>query len=399
MTKLNYARVLILGKTGVGKSSFINYYLGLDDDDEIAVRTGCGLPVTEEGFHEYLFEKDNPIKIKFIDTDGIEVENSKNRVGEIRKYIVKQNSSNDISEWFHTIFYCVSINNGRFEEFEANFINNLSKEINQKIHIILTNCDTPDNPKADEMIEYIKTKLVDKDIKFYKVCSINKKKRNGSVISKFGREEIAEKIFETLWKDICRKVSDDYAQKAYDKYDYLCNKFLSTIRRFIKDNVSVFKLKELFEDDSLNEKFEEYFSALDEEFSEFRYDLDDEYEKILEPICELYNDYYKFIYNTDADLIIYDELFDSDAMIDLDNMDDRFENTELMRLGSELEEINELTLHNVGLILKLIKKVLFIQDTMLEIIDDTLGHMKDNLSKNKIQEEVYEALLSKIDDF
>ncbi len=47
--------ILIAGKSGVGKSSLLNYIFG----EEVA-ETGAGKPVTAEGLHEYSFElKDN----------------------------------------------------------------------------------------------------------------------------------------------------------------------------------------------------------------------------------------------------------------------------------------------------------------------------------------------------
>ena len=42
--------ILIAGKSGVGKSSLLNYIFG----EEVSP-TGAGKPVTAEGLHEYLF--------------------------------------------------------------------------------------------------------------------------------------------------------------------------------------------------------------------------------------------------------------------------------------------------------------------------------------------------------
>lgn len=39
----NVVRILLLGKTGVGKSSFINYFLGKD-----VAAAGAGRPCTQE---------------------------------------------------------------------------------------------------------------------------------------------------------------------------------------------------------------------------------------------------------------------------------------------------------------------------------------------------------------
>ena len=63
------ARILLLGKTGVGKSSFVNYFLGKD----VAV-TGIGKPVTQE-LKEFEIEH-NGLYLNVTDSKGLEVENS-----------------------------------------------------------------------------------------------------------------------------------------------------------------------------------------------------------------------------------------------------------------------------------------------------------------------------------
>ena len=60
--------ILIAGKSGVGKSSLLNYIFG----EEVA-ETGAGKPVTAEGLHEYSFElKDNDrISFSICDSWGL----------------------------------------------------------------------------------------------------------------------------------------------------------------------------------------------------------------------------------------------------------------------------------------------------------------------------------------
>lgn len=58
------AKILLLGKTGAGKSSFINYFLGKQ-----VAKTGDGKPVTMDYFVPYEV-KDGRYPIEIYDTRG-----------------------------------------------------------------------------------------------------------------------------------------------------------------------------------------------------------------------------------------------------------------------------------------------------------------------------------------
>lgn len=96
--------ILIAGKSGVGKSSLLNYIFG----EEVA-ETGAGKPVTAEGLHEYSFElKDNDrISFSICDSWGLEPD----KADEWHKQIIDKVAEYDkhsINEWFSTIIYCLS---------------------------------------------------------------------------------------------------------------------------------------------------------------------------------------------------------------------------------------------------------------------------------------------------
>ena len=66
----NFAtNVLIMGKTGVGKSSFINY-LYPNAKREI----GAGRQVTSKGIHQSTLELDNGLTVNLYDTWGLEAD-------------------------------------------------------------------------------------------------------------------------------------------------------------------------------------------------------------------------------------------------------------------------------------------------------------------------------------
>ena len=135
ISKILETNVLIIGKSGVGKSSLLNYIF-----DKELMETGTGRPVTKKGiFTEELKVSDNFI-VKLSDTWGLEANKAK-EWEELIKDEIKKHDCEDISDWFHTILFCISAKSSRIEDFEKKIIKGLIEDGN-KIIVILTHSDT-----------------------------------------------------------------------------------------------------------------------------------------------------------------------------------------------------------------------------------------------------------------
>lgn len=99
--------IIVAGKTGVGKSSLINYIFG----EEVA-EIGNGKPVTQE-IEEYVMKKEN---ITLFDTKGIEAADYKNTLSNIKKFLEEKHNSVDENNHIHIAWLCISEAGGRIEE-------------------------------------------------------------------------------------------------------------------------------------------------------------------------------------------------------------------------------------------------------------------------------------------
>ena len=187
--EINYFTVLLIGKSGVGKSTLINNLLQLTEEQ--MAKTGVGNFQTVD-IKEY--KSDFVPFLRLVDTRGIEI-NKDFGINEIQKeaenYIKKQYNTNNINNFVQCIWYCITGN--RFEDIEIELLINLRKTYyNNKIPIIIVYTQASDDEMIEQMNTYIKSKNL--DIKFINILA-QRKKFHGKYVEAFGLKEL---IRETL---------------------------------------------------------------------------------------------------------------------------------------------------------------------------------------------------------
>ena len=182
MTNTNY-NIAIIGQTGVGKSSLINYLFG----SEVA-KSGIGRPVTTNGFHE-INHKIKDMSVKIYDSWGLEVGKEEQWLKELNTELKKRGIDKPASDWFHSIFYCIAASGGRIQDADSKIVKKLIDE-NYKVSIVLTKADSLTEEEEAEFIQVIAHELGN-NIAIIPVCSEHKKTRGGEIIP-FGKE-IVEK--------------------------------------------------------------------------------------------------------------------------------------------------------------------------------------------------------------
>jgi len=140
----NGCNFLVLGKTGVGKSSLLNSLLGTEK-----FAAGTGRPVTSKGIHEQDGELDG-IKVRVYDSWGLEA----GEVAEWQKMLKDAQEKHDVShkveDWFHAVVYCVSAGSARVEDVDTAIIRSL---LNDDLYVVvaLTKADQCSAKDADAL--------------------------------------------------------------------------------------------------------------------------------------------------------------------------------------------------------------------------------------------------------
>jgi len=147
--KVNHLNILVIGKTGAGKSSLIGEMLRYEKDNnnkDITTkennengntsndpRPGFFKPQTK-GKPKYYESKTVPF-LRFADTQGIEISSKKSQnpygIDEVERdvteFIIKQNESGNPDLYVHCIWYCFQPHDARIQDDEEELLINLSK--------------------------------------------------------------------------------------------------------------------------------------------------------------------------------------------------------------------------------------------------------------------------------
>ena len=198
--------VLIIGKSGVGKSSLLNYIFGRE-----LQKVGVGAPVTKMEIKKFTYKYDDHFEMHIYDTWGLEP--SVQKAEDWKNTIFKEIGRHDekkISEWFNTIIFCLNAKSARVEDFEIDIMEELLREKNH-VTIALTHCNSKSDPDGIVLRESVKEELTKRGIEapddrnFVFVSNVRKKLLGGTV-EQFGKEEIFISIIRNVWASLKSKV-------------------------------------------------------------------------------------------------------------------------------------------------------------------------------------------------
>jgi len=199
--------VLIIGKSGVGKSSLVNYLFGED-----LQKVGVGAPVTEKTIQEFTYRYDEHFEMHIYDTWGLEPSAQKaDQWKELIFEAIENHDRKSIREWFNTIIFCLNVKSSRIEDFELDIMEELLRGKNH-LTIVLTHCRSKDDPDGivlrDRVKEILQKREIDPpdDRNFVFVSNVRKKLLGGASVEKFGKEEVFVSIIRNVWASLKSKV-------------------------------------------------------------------------------------------------------------------------------------------------------------------------------------------------
>lgn len=178
--------VAILGQTGVGKSTLVNYIF-----DETKRETGTGRPVTTKGFYKEN-KTINDVPITLIDSWGIEQGKDEEWLQLFNQFLHEHGIDHPVEEWLHVAIYCINAASSRIQDFDLQVINRL---LEQKIEVVvvLTKAALSSAEEIDKLTAVIQTEAK-KNVKVVPVNSKAETLFSGVPIETQGKEAIVQAI-------------------------------------------------------------------------------------------------------------------------------------------------------------------------------------------------------------
>ncbi len=186
-------KILILGKTGVGKSALLNYLAGEKLAESGLAHKSGGIT---RGINRYHF-KISGYNCAVSDSEGLETgagdyEQWKNI---IEYELEKSKSSLSIYDWYHVVIFCISAGGGRVEPCEIKCIKRLVEE-GYGVVVAFTKADQSSENDTKKLMADIGGELFTLprgSLKFIDVCSVEKK------MNSFGMSQLSEAII-SQWR-------------------------------------------------------------------------------------------------------------------------------------------------------------------------------------------------------
>lgn len=202
---MNNLNLVVMGKTGSGKSTLINAVL-----EEDLAPTGIGQAVTKKNQvysksmllplgqrlnkGQYILVKKT---LNLYDTVGLEIDSkiTQSTLHEIKGFIKKAQANEETND-LTMVWFCVSCRSSRFEKYEIELIRSLSIEHEIPFMLVLTQCYTDEKGELEKQI-----KIEFPEIPVIRILAKEYKLRSGTIPA-YG---IVELLQRTVWDyDKCK---------------------------------------------------------------------------------------------------------------------------------------------------------------------------------------------------
>lgn len=258
---IEHLNMIVIGRAGVGKSSFINESLSLSEIER--AKEGIGLSVTDRS---NVYTSDKLKMIRMWDTQGLDYKISQKYILNEIKRLVDYGLKRGPDHYINIILYCTS--GDRFQNEDGQLIYEIMKLYPlDNLPVVITQLQSYFKKKAKKMEEIIR-KILDNYLDHQIVEKIEiksvvardyKDEDSENVYKAYGIPELLRLSFDIMGRSIssatCKKISKDIEKLCKDFMD----KKIEYVQNLFKNEMEILEVAEsLFIDDQGNDVDDNY---------------------------------------------------------------------------------------------------------------------------------------------
>ena len=238
--------ILLIGPSGVGKSTLINSVLKFDKNSPECAKTDKGKPVTLGEPHPYSSEKVKGIRLW--DSQGIDKSNYgiKQLIKSVTTLINNNAKNGNPDNFIHCIWYCLTGN--RFEEIERDSLIELMKIYHDEtlpIIIVYTQCISEDDKEIMEKAINNICMEQNRKIDIVTILAEDKqvgKKKDNHFIKKYGIDKLLKKSFEKIEGAVQSACFHSVREQINSNYKENITKIHQKLKNQVKEQINNFNV-------------------------------------------------------------------------------------------------------------------------------------------------------------
>jgi len=238
--------ILLIGPSGVGKSTLINSVLKFDKNSPECAKTDKGKPVTLGEPHPYSSEKVKGIRLW--DSQGIDKSNYgiKQLINSVTTLINNNAKSGNPDNFIHCIWYCLTGN--RFEEIERDSLIELMKIYHDEtlpIIIVYTQCISEEDKEIMEKAINNICMEQNRKIDIVTILAEDKqvgKKKDNHFIKKYGIDKLLKKSFEKIEGAVQSACFHSVREQINSNYKENITKIHQKLKNQVKEQINNFNV-------------------------------------------------------------------------------------------------------------------------------------------------------------